>query len=688
MQFESLKIFCDVVRTASFSRGAVENGISQSSASQAVQHLEERLGLKLIDRSKRPLVLTQAGKVYYDGCRDLVERYQELENRVQALDDLDAVAGTVGVAAIYSGLHSMSRYVKAFEERYDRANVRLEYLHPKRVVERVTSGEAELGLLSYPKKWPDLTVRTWREETMVLVVDPAHRLANRTSVPVSELAGEPFIAFDTELGIRRAIDRFLRRHEVVVDVVLEFDNIETIKRAIEVPTGVSILPEPSLAHEIKAGTLKAIAIEGLDPTDRLTRPLAIIHRRQGCLERPAAKFLELLIGQDVTANGVRRHSSPTDAPPPGSRAGVCPRRPSSRTGRLPRTGTKHMHPGPPPAQGLYDPSNEHDSCAVGFIVNMKGKKSHQIVRDGITALVNMSHRGACGCENNTGDGAGLLIQVPHDFLVSRCRKEGIALPEPGQLWRGRVLQLARSGGRATRARSCSRRSSPRKGRAFWAGGASRPIRGSLGESARAVEPRMWHAFVGRGPRFEDADRFERKLYVIRKRFENEIRKAGLDDHRYFYFSSLSCRTLVYKGMLTSGQLGVYFADDLGDPLLSSALCMVHSRFSTNTFPSWQLAPSLPDDLSQRRDQHPAGEHQLDAGPRGALCLGPLRAGRSCQDQADHSRRAFRFGLPGQRRRAAGAIGLQPGARHDDADSRGVGKQRLDAPGQARLLPLS
>ncbi len=304
MQFESLKIFCDVVRTASFSRGAVENDISQSSASQAVQHLEERLGLKLIDRSKRPLVLTQAGRVYYDGCRDLVERYQELEHRVQALDDLETVAGTVGVAAIYSGLHSMSQYVKAFEERYNHASVRLEYLHPKRVVERVTSGEAELGLLSYPKKWPELTVRTWREETMVLAVDPAHRLANRTSVPVSELDGEPFIAFDTELGIRRAIDRFLRRHDVAVNVVLEFDNIETIKRAIEVPTGISILPEPSLAHEVKAGTLKAIVIEGLDPSDRLTRPLAIIHRRQACLERPAAKFLELLIGQDVTANGV------------------------------------------------------------------------------------------------------------------------------------------------------------------------------------------------------------------------------------------------------------------------------------------------------------------------------------------------------------------------------------------------
>ena len=159
------------------------------------------------------------------------------------------------MAAIYSGLHSMSQYVKDVRGAIHRANVRLEYLHPKRVVERVTCGEAELGLLSYPKKWPDLKVRTWREEAMVLVVDPAHRFASRSSVPVSELDGEPFIAFDTELAIRRAIDRFLRRHDVQVDVVLEFDNIENIKRAVEIPTGISILPEPSLAHEVKAGTL-------------------------------------------------------------------------------------------------------------------------------------------------------------------------------------------------------------------------------------------------------------------------------------------------------------------------------------------------------------------------------------------------------------------------------------------------
>src|SRR4051812_39924707 len=173
MQFESLKIFCDVVRWAGFSRGASENGISQSSASQAVHQLELRLGLKLIDRSKRPLLLTPQGKVYYEGCKELVGRYVELENRVKAMVDEYKVIGTVGVASIYSvGMHHMSQYVKIFSDRYPEASVRLEYLHPTRVLERVAGGEADLGLISYPPKWPELAIIPRRGEGMVLAVHP------------------------------------------------------------------------------------------------------------------------------------------------------------------------------------------------------------------------------------------------------------------------------------------------------------------------------------------------------------------------------------------------------------------------------------------------------------------------------------------------------------------------------------
>ncbi len=299
MQFESLQIFCDVVRFASFSRGAAENKISQSSASQAVHQLEVRLGAKLIDRSKRPLVLTEQGKLYYEGCKDLVGRYIELENRVRTLGDERKVTGTVGVASIYSvGLLHMSRYVKVFEERHPEATVRLEYLHPTTVVERVLTGGCELGLISYPRKWAELEAIPWREEAMVLVVPPTHRLANREAVDVRELAGERLVGFDSDLSIRKAIDRFLRHHDVSLDVVLEFDNIENIKRAVEISAGVSILPEPSVAEEVRTGSLSSLEIGGQDPKHRLTRPLAIIHRRQDGLDLTTSRFLELLTGCD------------------------------------------------------------------------------------------------------------------------------------------------------------------------------------------------------------------------------------------------------------------------------------------------------------------------------------------------------------------------------------------------------
>jgi len=313
MHLEVLKIFCDVVRWASFSRGATENRVSQSSASQAVHQLEVRLGVKLIDRSKRPLVLTAQGKIFYEGCKDVIGRYLELENRVKALDDAHNVVGTVRVASIYSvGLHHMTQYVRTFNERYPGANVRLEYLHPTRVVESVSEGGAELGLISCPRKWPELKVIPWREEEMVLAVHPGHRFAGPGRIDVAELDGETFIGFDADVSIRRAIDRFLRHHNVHVKVALEFDNIENIKRAVEIPEGVAILPAPTLARELEAGTLFAVRIDGQDSHHRLTRPLAIIHRRNQQLNSTAAQFLKLLIGKGAPALASARDDAEAD----------------------------------------------------------------------------------------------------------------------------------------------------------------------------------------------------------------------------------------------------------------------------------------------------------------------------------------------------------------------------------------
>ncbi len=295
MQLESLKIFCDVVRWASFSRGAAENGITQSSASQAVHQLELRLGVKLIDRSKRPLVPTPHGRVYYEGCKDLVGRYFEIETRVKTLENDQNVVGTVRVASIYSvGLPHMTRYVRKFHALYPGAEIRLEYLHPTRVLESVTDGSAELGLISFPKKWPELTAIPWRDEEMIVAVPPNHSFARQETVEIGELDGEDFVHFDADLSIRKVIDKFLRKHGVQVETALEFDNIENIKRAVENASGVAILPEPTVAREVQAGTLSAIRFRD----HRLVRPLAIIHRTGGGLGLTASRFLKLLTTPD------------------------------------------------------------------------------------------------------------------------------------------------------------------------------------------------------------------------------------------------------------------------------------------------------------------------------------------------------------------------------------------------------
>lgn len=294
MYFEALKIFCDVVRYHSFTRAATANQISQSAASQNVLQLEKGLGVRLIDRSKRPFRLTPEGQAYFDGCKDLVDHYYVVEAQVKALSANDQVAGTVRIAAIYSvGLGDMSRYVQQFAERFPKARAELAYLHPDRVYESVVEGDADIGLVSFPKSRPGLAVLPWRNEPMALVCLPNHRLAGCREIRPEQLAGERFVGFDEGLRIRREIDRYLRRHGAGVKVVIAFDNLETIKRAVEVGEGISILPAPTVAKEVRAGTLTTVPLApGLD------RPLTIIHRKSGVLSRTARSFVQL-----VQANG-------------------------------------------------------------------------------------------------------------------------------------------------------------------------------------------------------------------------------------------------------------------------------------------------------------------------------------------------------------------------------------------------
>ncbi len=241
----------------------------------------------------------------------------------------------------------------------------------------------------------------------------------------------------------------------------------------------------------------------------------------------------------------------------------------------------------PLAQGLYHPSFEHDSCGVGFIANMKGHKSHQTVSDALTMLERMAHRGACGCEPNTGDGAGILIQVPHAFFTSECSKLGFKLPAYGSYGVGLVVfprdEKVREECRATLNRQI------KKMKMGLLGYRPLPTRhADLGESALSAEPVMEQVFIQRLAAGTDPDDLERKLFVLRKYVTDVITESVHGVHNQFYFSSLSYKTIAYKGMLTSGQLKPYFAD-LENEDVVSALAVIHSRFSTNTFPSWRLA---------------------------------------------------------------------------------------------------
>jgi glutamate synthase (ferredoxin) len=242
----------------------------------------------------------------------------------------------------------------------------------------------------------------------------------------------------------------------------------------------------------------------------------------------------------------------------------------------------------PPAQGLYDPQFEHDACGLGFVVHMKGKKSHQLVTDALKILVNLDHRGACGCEANTGDGAGILIQLPHEFLTAQTDKLGIKLPAPGQYGLGMIFLPKNTAERENIKREFERVILA-EGQTVL-GWRDVPTNNStLGKTAVAAEPFMAQVLVGRNPNLKDEQAFERKLFVIRKIAEQKIRYNGkVAGGKFFYVSSLSAHTCIYKGMLMSGQVEEYYPE-LSDPTMKTALALVHSRFSTNTFPSWDRA---------------------------------------------------------------------------------------------------
>ncbi len=290
MHIKSLKVFCDVVAQRSFSRAASENGITQSGASQIIGQLERHLGVKLIDRSRRPFVLSREGEIYYEGCRKIVERYYALEERIRTPEW--EFKGTVSVASIYSvGFSHINRFLEEFLAEHPKANVRIRYEHPKLVYELVETDQVDVGLVSYPQVSRSIEASPWREEPIVVVCEPGHALAARKTIGLDELSGVPMVAFDRGLPIRRELDRAMAARSLELHVAAEFDNIETIKRAIEANTGIGLLPAPTVVREVESGTLAAIPL-----TDNpLVRPLGVIYRRGKELGKTPRRFIEMLL---------------------------------------------------------------------------------------------------------------------------------------------------------------------------------------------------------------------------------------------------------------------------------------------------------------------------------------------------------------------------------------------------------
>jgi DNA-binding transcriptional LysR family regulator len=287
--FDHLRLFRDIAQTRSLTRAAELNEITPSAASQHVNELEKTLGVRLLDRSTRPLSLTPEGRLYQELCRDVLRRNEEF---AASLDQLRSeVEGTVRVAAIYSvGLSEMSDLEDELHRRLPGVRLEVDYLRPEKVYQAVRSDHADIGLVSYPEPARDIAVIPWREEEMVLAAAPSHPLAAMDQLRPGDLDGAEFISFDDDLPIARDISRYFRSNDVSVNSLMHFDNIQTIKEAVMLGSGVSIVPRRILRTEVAEGRIAAVPLA----PPGLSRPVGIIHRKRKRFHRSAEAFLQLL----------------------------------------------------------------------------------------------------------------------------------------------------------------------------------------------------------------------------------------------------------------------------------------------------------------------------------------------------------------------------------------------------------
>jgi len=289
MQIDSLKVFCDLAETESFTKAAQINSVTQSAVSQQISALERAFKSLLIERSKKKFRLTREGQVLYDYSKQIIQTYESLHSRLQELKDI--ISGTIRVATIYSiGLHDLPPYIKRFMKSYPTVNIHVEYRRANQVYEDVLSNVVDLGLVAYPVRDSKLEIVPLRKEQLILIAHPQHPFAKQKSIKLKALAGQKVISFEPDIPTRKALDKILKEHDVEVNHVMEFDNVETVKRAVEIDAGISIVPQGTVTQEIAKQTLIAVTIED----GEFYRPLAAIFKKNKVLSPAMKQFLAIL----------------------------------------------------------------------------------------------------------------------------------------------------------------------------------------------------------------------------------------------------------------------------------------------------------------------------------------------------------------------------------------------------------
>ena len=294
MHIETLKVFCDVVETGSFSVAASQNYITQSAVSQQLRTLESKYHCKLLERGRSGAKPTPAGEILYQASREILERYREIETRLQ--ESGKVISGALRLAIVYSvGLHELPPYMKEYLREFPQVNVHVEYSRPNKIYDDVIAGRIDLGIVAYPAKHPQVTVVPFREDRLVVACPPDHPFSTLKRVSINRLDGEVFVGYERDISTRKATDQLFKDHGVNARYVGEYDNIETIKRAVEIGQGIAIIPLASVQRELEHGTLRVVHLSD----ETLLRPLGIIHKKGRHLSPPAVKFIDVLRRADL-----------------------------------------------------------------------------------------------------------------------------------------------------------------------------------------------------------------------------------------------------------------------------------------------------------------------------------------------------------------------------------------------------